>query len=58
MRAHSVCGLEKEKQEVKQQWQMEEGKVQAEAGVKDYSSFQTLKFTVNRAQRPDRRVET
>lgn len=51
-------GLEKEKQEVKQQWQMEEGNIQAEAGVKDYSSFQTLTFTVTRAQRPDRRVGT
>ena len=39
-------------------WQMEEGEVQAEAGVKDCSSFQTLKLTVTRAQRPDRRVGT
>lgn len=34
------------------------GEVQAEAGVKDCSSFQTLKLTVTRAQRPDRRVGT
>ena len=51
-------GREEEKQVVPQQWQMAGGNVQAEAGVKDCSSFQTLTVTVTRAQRPGRRVGT
>ena len=47
-----------EKREGKQQWQMEEEKVQAEAGVKDHTLLQTQKFIVTRAQRPDRWVGT
>lgn len=37
----SFClqGLEKEKREGKQQWQIEEEKVQAEAAVKDHTSL-------------------
>lgn len=42
----------------KQPRQMEEGKVQAKAGVKDCSSVQILRFSVTRAQRVDSGVGT